>query len=141
MSGGVASCVSGWRRHLQPRHPRPSLADSIVSGNTARGCGGGIDNAGTLTVTDSTVSGNTARISAAASTGRTRHPDPDQQHRLRQFGVQRRRHHVNPDPDQQHVSGNTAAYGGGIYARHPDPDQQHRLGQYGESAAVSIAAL
>ena len=40
-----------------------TVTDSTVSGNTATiGDGGGIDNAGTLTVTDSTLSGNTATI-------------------------------------------------------------------------------
>ena len=39
-----------------------TITNSTVSGNTSRGGGGGIYNAGTMTLDDSTVSGNASLI-------------------------------------------------------------------------------
>ena len=78
------------------------------------GSGGGIlqTSGGTLTLTNVTVSGNTAGVGRRHLQLRW-HGDPDQQHRQRQHGVQRRRWHLpdiwrHPDPDQTAPSAATS---------------------------------
>ena len=67
--------------------------NSAVSGNSSNSLGGGIDNAGTLTLTNSTVSGNTARTAGGGISNRG-----------------------TLTLDLSTVSGNSAAYvGGGIF--------------------------
>ena len=73
-----------------------ALTNSTVSGNTASdprpgyGGAGGVLNFGTATLKNSTVSGNTANDGGGGMVN-IGHPYPHEQHRLGQYGQQRRR--------------------------------------------------
>ena len=93
---------------------------TVSDGASGGGHGGGIDNAGTLTLLDSTVS-QQYRVELLRMLGwrhrKQRHAHTDQQRRLGQYGRLRRRHrelrHRNTDR-QLLLSRNTADVGGGI---------------------------
>ena len=104
---GAANTVIDGNHAVQPFQVS-SGATVTINGVTIRygtaADGGGIDNAGTLTLNNSTISGNSAR-SRRRRYLQHRHADAEQQHHLRQLGGHlRRRHfeHERADGHQQH---------------------------------------
>ncbi len=95
-----------------------TVSNSTLSGNCAAQ-GGGIYNFGTLTVSNSTLSGNSANR-RRRHLQPLRHADGHQQHPLRQLRHDLGRRHLQLllgtlTVSNSTLSGNSAAYGGGIY--------------------------
>ena len=81
VSGNLAAFYGGGIRN----RGNLTVTNSTVSGNSATQDGGGVISGGTLILLNSTISGNTA-VQDGGGPAHLRHCDPEQQHRLGQFG-------------------------------------------------------